>query len=196
MKIITAIGNPYLNEKLKYYKDCQIIGKDIQYQDGIIEMLEEINDIDIIIISNNLIEEYPFKMLINKVLSMRKNIEIIVFLKYKDNDIEQFLNSKKIYKIYYLNEDGYKDFFSKFIKNNEKNNKEITREINALKNIILENKLINIENKKMNENKFVVIDGESRSRKNQYKYNVKQIYRKAKQKSAIDRVLQSCKYAS
>ena len=36
MKIITAIGNPYINEKLRTFENCQVEGKDIQYQDGII----------------------------------------------------------------------------------------------------------------------------------------------------------------
>ena len=41
MKIITAIGDPYINEKLKNIENCQVEGKDIQYQDGIIEVLED-----------------------------------------------------------------------------------------------------------------------------------------------------------
>ena len=68
MKIITAIGNPYINEKLRTFENCQVEGKDIQYQDGIIEVLEEKKDIDIAIISNSLPEEYNFYILINKIL--------------------------------------------------------------------------------------------------------------------------------
>ena len=79
MKIITAIGDPYINEKLKNIENCQVEGKDIQYQDGIIEVLEEKKDIDIAIISNNLPEEYNFYILINKIKMLKENIEIKYF---------------------------------------------------------------------------------------------------------------------
>ena len=40
IKIVTALGNPCLNTELNKYDDFEIIGKDIQYKDGIIEILE------------------------------------------------------------------------------------------------------------------------------------------------------------
>ena len=39
-KIITAINNPTLNEKLKKEEYIEIIGKDIQYKEAILEILE------------------------------------------------------------------------------------------------------------------------------------------------------------
>ena len=39
-KIITALGNPLLNDKLKEEEDLKILTKDIQYQDGIFESLD------------------------------------------------------------------------------------------------------------------------------------------------------------
>ena len=38
-KIITAINNPKLNEQLKKENKFEIIGKDIQYKEAIIEIL-------------------------------------------------------------------------------------------------------------------------------------------------------------
>ena len=40
MKIITALENPKTNEKLKKETKFEIIGNDIQYQEGVIEILE------------------------------------------------------------------------------------------------------------------------------------------------------------
>ena len=40
-KIITALANPMLNNELKKQKDFIIIGNDIQYQDGVKEVLEK-----------------------------------------------------------------------------------------------------------------------------------------------------------
>ena len=45
-KIITAINNPQLNEELKKEKNFEIIGKDIQYKEAILEILEENDFID------------------------------------------------------------------------------------------------------------------------------------------------------
>lgn len=50
-KIITAIGNPNLNFKLKKEKEFEIIAEDIQYQEGILEYLEKDNNIDYLIVS-------------------------------------------------------------------------------------------------------------------------------------------------
>ena len=100
MKIITAIGDPYLNVELKKYENLDVLCRDIQYQDGIIEIMLERKEIDLLIISDLLIGKHDFKTLISKILEIKKDLKIIVFLKEKNDDIEQFLNVKKIYKIY------------------------------------------------------------------------------------------------
>ena len=156
MKIITAIGDPYLNNKIRQYGICDVIGQDIQYQDGIIEILEEKEDINVIILSNNLPIEYDFKILINNILNKKENIEIIVFLKEKNEYLESFLNSKNIYKIYYLNQNNYDIFLNNFCINSEKNKIEITNEIKDFKEFILNNKLNNYNKKDcLNKNKIL-----------------------------------------
>lgn len=168
MRIITAIGNPYINEQLKKIEECEVIGKDIQYQEGIIEALEEIKDIDIVVLSNNLPEEYDFNILINKIKMMNEDIEIIVFLKEKNTDIENFLNSKDIYMIYYFNSQNYKLFFSNFNSNFEDFNKEISKEIVELKNYILNN-----DNKKISKIRKVKETNFRKARKVNVKSNFK-----------------------
>lgn len=136
MKVITAIGIPEINERLKEEKIYEIIGRDIQYQEGIIEVLEEREDIEGLIVSNTLPEEIDFKRLIYKILEITSKIEIVVFLKEKDEEIELFLNSQKIYKIYYL--DNYELFFMNLKKSNT-SKEEISKSIEEFKKIILEN---------------------------------------------------------
>ncbi len=138
MKIITAIGNPYLNTKLIEYGIGEIVCTDIQYGEGVIEVLEENKNIDLIILSNNLPGEYEFRKLIDEIVKKKENIEIITFLKEKDEYIESFLNSKNIYKIYYLNDKGYQKFLSTFCVEN--NSIDIKKEIKDFKNLILTNK--------------------------------------------------------
>ena len=42
IKIITALANPILNERLKQEKGIQVIGNDIFYQEGILEIYQAI----------------------------------------------------------------------------------------------------------------------------------------------------------
>ena len=115
MKIITAVGNPLLNDKLRKIENINVIGKDIQYQEGILEILEVQNDIDMIIISNLLPEEINFKKLISEIIKIKNEIEIIVILDEKNDEIEYFLSCNKIYKIYYLNNNEIDCFFEEII---------------------------------------------------------------------------------
>ena len=39
--VITAIANPIINNELKKRKNIEVIGNDIQYKDGVIEILEK-----------------------------------------------------------------------------------------------------------------------------------------------------------
>ena len=64
MKIITALENPKTNEKLKENTNFEIIGNDIQYQEGVIEILNKNPAIDLIIISELLTVQIGFKELI------------------------------------------------------------------------------------------------------------------------------------
>lgn len=149
MKILTAIGNEELNERLKEEEEIEVIGKDIQYQEGILEMLEERKDIDCLAVSNNLPEEMNFLYLIDRIRKENEKLEIIVFLDKEDIKIENFLNSKKIYKIYYLDENGIEVFI-----NSIRNYKEIdiNSEIEELKKVI-------VSPKYERETKTIVVSG-------------------------------------
>ena len=67
IKIVTALGNPCLNTELNKYDDFEIIGKDIQYKDGIIEILEKNIEVNYIILSDILIGEELLINLIRKI---------------------------------------------------------------------------------------------------------------------------------
>ena len=148
MNIITALKNPNINKKIKEKTNFNIIGNDIQYQEGIIEMLEKNGEIDLIIISELLPGEYSFKELIDKIKGIKNNIEMIVILKEKNEEIKNYLISKGIFNIFFNNEITIEELI-KIInqKNNIKKEIEINEEIKQLKKIILEknNKKINLK---------------------------------------------------
>lgn len=142
IKIITAINNPNLNEELIKENNIKIIGRDIQYKEGILELLENNIEIDYIIIDEKLPGEIEINKLIDKIIEKNKKIKIIITIK-KDNKNKIKLNNKKIIKIYY-----------------EKNiNLNILKNYNNCKNLSEENILKNkLNNKKTKNNDSKIIN--------------------------------------
>jgi len=147
MNIITALKNPNINKKIKEKTSFNIIGNDIQYQEGIIEMLEKNGEIDLIIISELLPGEYSFRDLINKIKQINNKIDIIPILKEKNEEFNNYLISKGIFNIFFNNELTIEELI-KIIneKNNIKKEIEINEEIKKLKKIILEKNNKKIKN--------------------------------------------------
>lgn len=141
-KILTAIANPKLNEKLKQTNEFEINYNDIQYQDGVLEILKK-EKIDILILSEILPGDYNIKDFILEIKKYNKEIEIIIFLENKKENLEIFLKTNGIYNIFYNNEIE----FEKIINNVKKENKNIE----LINNLIKENFLINKEKIKNNK---------------------------------------------
>lgn len=151
-KIITAIGNEILNNNLKKEINIQVIMNDIQYKEGVIEVLEQNSEVDIIILNNLLQGEISTKELINKINLINSKIKTIVILEKFNEDMEKYLYSKNVFKVIYNNQLEIKDLI-KIINNKNESNEELKEEIKNLKNIILENQ--NIKNKNKLIKKFL-----------------------------------------
>ena len=176
VKIITAMENEYINNKLKKIKDIKIITKDIQYKEGILEILEYITDIDYILLNNNLEGEISNNELVEKIKEINENIKIILIINKKEEK-NKYIDNKKYYKVFYENEIKENIFNNNFnliksieenskkinvpiekterrldieeYKNNKKyKNDEIKKEIKELKKIMQKNKIKNNKLKK------------------------------------------------
>lgn len=147
MKIITALENPKTNEKLKEERNFEVIGNDIQYQEGVIEILNKNPEIDLIIISELLTGQVGFKELIEKIKTINKRIEIIAILKRENEEIKNYLISKGVFNIFYNNKITNNELIDTINNiNNTRKEVEINEEIKNLKKIILEK---NNSNRKM-----------------------------------------------
>ena len=142
-KIITAIGNENINNELKKEKDIEIIINDIQYKEGIIEILEKYQEVDYIILDSSLQGDITTEELIKQINIINKNIKIIIISEKNLKTLEEFINKKIIYKIIYnnKNEEINSQKIIGAINNNEindnfnKNNNEESKEkINNSKN--------------------------------------------------------------
>lgn len=156
--IITALGNPVLNEKLIENSKFKIIAKDIQYQEGIFEVLEKEEKINYLILSEILPGENNIKELINKILEKNNKIKIILILENKNEKLQNIIDQKLIEKIYYNNEVEINEIIN-FLESENKDKKEnenekIKKELENLKEILIKNNMFlendNIKNKEKN----------------------------------------------
>lgn len=118
IKILTAMNNSDLYNELKKEKNVLLIGRNIQYKEGILEKLEKIKEINYIILDSKLLGEIKLNDLIEEILNKNNKIKIIITIEKTDkNKIK--INNKKIIKIFYENEIKLKDLkeYNKIEKN-------------------------------------------------------------------------------
>ena len=142
--IITALCNPLLNNKLRTEKEFNILTNDIQYQEGIFEIIENNKEINYLILSELIPGQYDIKKLIEKIKEKNNSIKIILILENEKKELENYLYLKGIYKIFYNNKIEINDIIY-LIKNDLIENEKIIQELENLKNILIKNN-ININN--------------------------------------------------
>ena len=144
-RAITAVNNKKIIEKISKNKNFKIIFNNLEYREGILEVIEKIKNIDVIIISELIPGEISIEELIKKIRKINKKIEIIFIL--NKNDLEKInkLKELKINKIYI----------------EDKNNEKIKNKINILK----------INNEKI-KNKINIIKKNTRKTKNKKIINI------------------------
>lgn len=96
MNIITAINNEKIFNELKNNEKIKIISNDIQYKEGILEILEKNKNINYIIFYENLNGQIKIEELINKIKKINNKIKIIIILDKKDFIKEEYLIKNKI----------------------------------------------------------------------------------------------------
>lgn len=162
-KVITAIGNKNLNQKLKEENSLEIVTEDIPYKEGIIEFLEN-KQIDFLILSELLPGEIDLKELIEKIKNINSNIQIILFLEKKNQELENYLYAKGIYSIFYDNQIE----ISKIIEliKGENENRQLKRELEELKQFVIQKQnhqaklkdFLQRKNEKMKNRKLLAIE--------------------------------------
>lgn len=105
MRILTAIQNKEINEKIKKNKKIEIVNTDIQYKEGIIEYLENDSKIDLIILLENLPGEISVEELINNIKKINNKIKIIILTKKEINKKEEKV--KENIKYFYYEKINY-----------------------------------------------------------------------------------------
>lgn len=159
--IITAIGNRELNDVLRRQDGIKIESSDIQYQEGIIETLEKYPEVDMVILSDEIIGNLGLEELIINIVMAKKNIEIILITEdYLDLKI-----NKNVMKIV-NNKHNYVDTIIKFLITKDYiSNKNVTLDetemIKPIDNIIRYEKKQNIRKSDLPHMKFTSHPNES-----------------------------------
>ena len=199
MNILLAINNEKLFKELKKNKNINIVFNNIQYKEGILEILEKNKNINYIIIDENLNGQIKIEELINKIKNINKKINIIIILNKKDLNKEEYLLKNKIKYIYNekLNEENILDLILNENKivgmfGNNGSGKTITtlilseliikyknKKILIIEDNIKNNSILNLYKIKKNQNKII------KNKNNLFLLNINELlnnYKKEKNK--------------
>ena len=100
MNILTAINNEKIFKELKNKNNIKMLSNDIQYKEGILEVLEKNKNIDFVIINEELKGQIKIEELIKNIKKINNKINIIIILNKKDLIKEDYLIKNKIKFIY------------------------------------------------------------------------------------------------
>lgn len=178
-KVILAIDNKKIIDKIKEVNNLKVILKKVQYREAILEILKKEKNINFIFINEKLSGQISIENLINKIKMINKEINIIFFLEKEDIKKENKLKKMGIKNIYITNKIKFNEILNLLEENNLEINKKINmnfeEEKNKKENISLKNKILKINNnkknkynkinKKDNTKKIITIYGESKSGK-------------------------------
>ncbi len=165
--IITAIGNPILNNQLKKNNNINIIKNDIKYKDELLNEIKNNKNIDFIILSEIIKGKLKFEELIKQINLINSQIKIIILLLNEKQELINKLNYKNIYKIYINNKVNINNIIKDIEDYNNYNQENYKiKNFSNLKNLFF-SKLTNkkIKKEKYCKTKIISIIGISQSGK-------------------------------
>lgn len=98
-RIITAMGNPTLNNELKKYAQYDVITGDLFYQDAVIDILEEENA-EVLTLSGLLQGQWELNDFIDRIRKVNQQIRIIIVMDELDTEIKCGLLERGIQDIF------------------------------------------------------------------------------------------------
>lgn len=96
-KVLTAIGNPMLNNKISKMQDYNVLTNDISNDEELIEWLAREKQIDVLFLCSNIIKHYKIDEFITIIRKLNKNIIIYFF---KVEGIQSSIKEDDKLKIY------------------------------------------------------------------------------------------------
>lgn len=158
MKIILACENKKIKKYLSEIKKNNLIIKNVQYREAIIDILNKENNINLIFLYEKIPGEISIEDLIKKIKLINKKNKIIIFLEKENKEKKIKLNNLEINNIYLINKINKKILLNIF--NNISNKKILKNNQNKIKRIYYKNNncftKLNNKNKKENLKKIYI----------------------------------------
>lgn len=125
-KVITAIGDETIHNVFKKSGEYEVIGKDIQYQEGILEVFEQINEIELLMMSDFLPGNYSITEIVKKIKRKKSKLTIYILCERETPEIQTLLENHYIEKIIPLKEEETFET-NEFYSENDELKKEVER---------------------------------------------------------------------
>ncbi|MBR4110591.1 MAG: AAA family ATPase [Clostridia bacterium] len=109
-KILTALGNPTLNNELKKYEKYDVVCDDLQYQEAVFDVLESESP-EVIILSGLLQGQFEFNEFVLEVKKKDVGARIIIIVDEIDEETKNLLMAKGIFDIFNDNQITMQDVF-------------------------------------------------------------------------------------
>lgn len=163
-KILTALGNPTVNNELKKYEKYDVIGDDLQYQEAVFDVLAY-EDADVIIISGLLQGQFEFDEFVLEVKKKNIGARLIVIVDEIDDETKNILMAKGIFDIFYDDKITMQDILDSIDREEPISRARILSEISS--EYVATDKEEQLENKKyvMQKQEIIVVSGTNGSGK-------------------------------
>ena len=146
-RIVTALGNPALNNELKKYSKYDVLVDDLFYQEAVLD-ISKVEEIDVLVISALLQGQYDIMEFLTEVKKNNIGTRIVLIVDTISEEEKNILISKGIFDILYDNEIEISDVIDAIDREEPINiKKQIEKEIAK---IAMENKV------KENEEEYLV----------------------------------------
>ncbi len=97
--IITAMGNPTLNQELKRYAEFDVVGDDLFYQEAVIDLLQS-TQVDVVTLSSILQGQWELFEFIDRIQKMNAMVRLIIIMDELDSDVKCGLLERGIQDIF------------------------------------------------------------------------------------------------
>lgn len=163
-KILTALGNPTVNNELKKYEKYDVIGDDLQYQEAVFDVLAY-EDADVIIISGLLQGQFEFDEFVLEVKKKNIGARLIVIVDEIDDETKNILMAKGIFDIFYDDKITMQDILDSIDREEPISRARILSEISS--EYVVTDKEEQLENKKyvIQKQEIIVVSGTNGSGK-------------------------------
>lgn len=131
-RILTALGNPTVNNELKKYEKYDVIGDDLQYQEAVFDVLAY-EEPQVIILSGLLQGQFEFSEFVFEVRKKDISARIIIIVDEIDYETKNLLMSKGIFDIFYDSQVAMQDVLDAIDREEPIAKQKILREVETEK---------------------------------------------------------------